>query len=122
MDHVLTDVCSSRAHRLPSFLFLSSKARKGTLLDAALHRPRAAATARDGGRSLLAMELAARASTLVHRGAHMEQMAGLQRVSCSIPAIIRVFQLVLGEPSVGAAGTTIVHTVRARRVVFSAIV
>ena len=69
--HVLTDVRSRRAHRLSSFLFISSNERNQTLLNAALHRARAVAAARDGGRSVLAMELAARAYTLVHRGDHI---------------------------------------------------
>ena len=58
--HVLTGVRSRRAHRLSSFLFISSDERKRTLLNAALHRTRAVAAVRDGGRSVLAMELAAR--------------------------------------------------------------
>ena len=71
MLHVLTGVRSLRAHRLSLFLFISSSQRDQTLLNAALHRTRAVAAARDGGRSALAMELAARAYTLVHRGAHV---------------------------------------------------
>ena len=71
MLHVLTDVRSRRAHRLSSFLFNSSNEHNQTLLNAALHRTRAVAAARDGGRSALAMDLAARAHSLVHRGDHM---------------------------------------------------
>ena len=71
MLHVLTGVRSRRAHRLSSFLFISSNERNWTLLNAALHRTRAVAAARDGGRSTLAMEFAARAYILVHRGDHM---------------------------------------------------
>ena len=71
MLHVLTDVRSRRAHRLSSFLFNSSNEHNQTLLNAALHRTRAVAAARDGGRSALAMDLAARAYSLVHRGGHM---------------------------------------------------
>ena len=61
------------------------------------------------------MELAARAYSLVHRGAHMVQMAGLERVSCSVPAIIRVSRLVPGAPSVSATGRVVGGTVRTRR-------
>ena len=61
------------------------------------------------------MELASRAHTVVHRGGHLVQMAGLERVSCSMPAIIRVFRLVLGAPSVRATCTTVGGTVRTRR-------
>ena len=71
MLHVLTAVRSLRGHRISSFLFNSSNECYQTLLDAAVHRARAVAAARDGGRSVLAMELAARAYTLVHRGDHM---------------------------------------------------
>ena len=71
MLHVLTGVRSQRAHRLPSFLFISSNERNWTLLNAALHRTRAVAAARDGGHSTLAMDLASRAYSLVHRGDHM---------------------------------------------------
>ena len=71
MLHVLTDVRSRRAHRLSSFLFNSSNEHNQTLLNAAVHRARAPAAARDGGHSTLAMDLAARAYSLVHRGAHM---------------------------------------------------
>ena len=71
MFHVLTDMCSRIVHRLSSFLFISSNERNQTLLNAAIHRTQAVAAARDGGRSALAIELATRAYTLVHRGAHM---------------------------------------------------
>ena len=71
MLHVLTGVRSRRAYRLSSFLFNSSHEPAQTLRNAALHRTRAVAAARDDGRRALAMELVARAYTLVHRGGHM---------------------------------------------------
>ena len=71
MLHVLTGVHSRRAHRLSSFLFDSSNECYWTLLNAAVHRARANAATRDGGRSVIAMELAARAYSLVHRGDHI---------------------------------------------------
>ena len=52
MIHVLTDVRSRRAHRLSSFLFISSHVRNQTLLIAALHRSRPLGAARDGGRGV----------------------------------------------------------------------
>ena len=69
--HVLTGVRSRRAHRISSFLFISSNERNETLLNAALHRTRVVGAARDGGHSTLAMDLASRAYSLVHRGGHM---------------------------------------------------
>ena len=45
----------------------------------------------------------------------MVQMAGLERVSCSMPAIIRVFRLVLGAPGTYATGAAVWDTVRTRR-------
>ena len=60
------------------------------------------------------MESAARAYGLVYRGGHMVQMAGLERGSCSMPAIIRFFRRVLGEPSVCAMGRVVGGTVRTR--------
>ena len=108
MFHVLTDMCSRIVHRLSSFLFISSNERNQTLLNAAIHRTQAVAAARDGGRSALAIELATRAYTLVHRGAHMWQMwPALERVSCSMPAIICVVQVVLGAPSACATGAAV---------------
>ena len=58
MLHVLTDVCSRRAHRLCSFFTTSSSQRDRRLLDAALHRPRAAAAASDDACSAQALEMA----------------------------------------------------------------
>ena len=69
--HVLTGVRLRRAHRISSFLFISSNERNETLLNAALHRTRVVGAARDGGHSTLAMDLASRAYSLVHRGGHM---------------------------------------------------
>ena len=115
MLHVLTGVRSQRAHRLPSFLFISSNERNWTLLNAALHRTRAVAAARDSGRSVLAMESAARAYTLCTAVTTWVQMAGLERVSCSMPAMIRVCRLVLGVPSVCATDTAVWGAVRTRR-------
>ena len=65
MLHVLTDVCSRRAHRLCSFFINSSNERDGTLLDTALHRPRAAAAASDDACSAQALEMASPAYTLM---------------------------------------------------------
>ena len=73
MCHVLTGVCSRRVLRLSAWLIKSSSERIRTLLDAAIHRVRAATTARDGGRSSRAMESAAQTLTLVHRGAYGAQ-------------------------------------------------
>ena len=50
--------------------------------------------------------------TVVHRGGHLVQMAGLERVSCSMPAIIRVHRLVLGAPSACATDTAVWGAVR----------
>ena len=77
MCHVLTDVCSRRVLRLSARLVNSSSERIRTLLDAAVHRVRAAATARDGGRSSRAMESAAPTLTLMHRGAYGAQCLSL---------------------------------------------
>ena len=71
MFQVLTGMCSSRVHRIWSGLAISSSERFGTQQKAALHRTGAVGAARDGGRSMRAMELAVRAYTLVHRGGHM---------------------------------------------------
>ena len=115
MLHVLTGVRSLQAHSLSSFLFTSSNERSQTLLNAALHRTRPLGAARDGGRSRLAMELAARAYSLVHRGDHMVQMAGLECVPCSMPAMIRVCRLMLGGLSACDTGTAVWGAVRTRR-------
>ena len=56
--HVLTDVCSRHAHRLCSFFINSSFVRDRELLDIALHRPRAAAAARDDLCSAPALKMA----------------------------------------------------------------
>ena len=65
MLHVLTDVCSRRAHRLWSFLTTASIQRDRRRLDATLHRPRAAATTRDYACSAQALEKASSAYTLM---------------------------------------------------------
>ena len=56
MMHVLTGMCSRRVRRMCSWHNFSSTERAWKLPNAALHRPRAAATARGGVLSFLAIE------------------------------------------------------------------
>ena len=77
MLHVLTDVCSRRAHRLCSFFINSSDVRDRELLDIALHRPRAAAAARDDLCSAPASEMASPTYTLMPPRYWMAAMGGL---------------------------------------------
>ena len=77
MLHVLTDVCSRRAHRLWSFFINSSNERDTTLLGTALHRPRAAAAASDDACNAQALKMASPAYTLMLPRCWMAAMGGL---------------------------------------------
>ena len=102
MYQVLTGVRSSRAHRMWSSLHLSSIERFGTQQEAALERVRAGTAAYCDRVSAEAMVLAARAGHCSRPRCSMMPMAALERLWCSMAAIVCVVRLVVGGISAAA--------------------